>query len=82
MTAATVEWWEHAARMFEPPPPPRWATPGDLARFLDPRTMQTPALDVIDAALVQTFTTPDARVIISMPPQEGKSQRASRRFPL
>ncbi|MBO9555586.1 terminase family protein [Cellulomonas sp.] len=82
VTAAPVEWWEHAARMFEPPPPPRWATPGDLARFLDPRTVQTPALDVIDAALVQTFTTPDARVIISMPPQEGKSQRASRRFPL
>lgn len=59
----------------------RWATPGDLARWLDPTTVQTPALDVIDAALVSTSATADGRLIISMPPQEGKSQRASRRFP-
>ncbi len=77
-----LAWAEHAARLFEPPPPPRWATPGQLAHDLDPRTVQTPALDLIDTALVEAFTTPDARVIISMPPQEGKSQRASRRFPL
>ncbi len=77
-----LDWVEHAARLFEPPPPPRWATPGDLARHLDPRTVQTPALDLIDRALVEAYNTPDARLIISMPPQEGKSQRASRRFPL
>lgn len=75
-------WVEYAARAFEPAPAPRWATPGDLAADLDPRTVQTPALDLIDAALVKAATTPDARLIISMPPQEGKSQRASRRFPL
>jgi len=78
----TVDWAEHAARLFEPAPPPRWGTPGDLAAFLDPKTRQTPALDVIDAALVRAFNTPDSRLVISMPPQEGKSQRASRRFPL
>lgn len=78
----TVAWAEHAARQFEPPSPPRWATPGDLACYLDPRTRQTPALDLIDAELVEAFSTPDARLIITMPPQEGKSQRASRRFPL
>lgn len=78
----TVAWAEHAARAFEPPPPPRWATPGDLAVELDPKTRQTPALDLIDAELVRAANTPDARLIISMPPQEGKSQRASRRFPL
>ena len=75
-------WWEHAAKMFEPAPPPKWATPGDMAIALDHKTVQTPALDLIDAALVEAFNTPDSRLIISMPPQEGKSQRASRRFPL
>ena len=78
----SVAWAEHAARMFEPPAPPKWATPGDMAATLDPKTVQTPALDLIDAALVEAFNTPDSRLIISMPPQEGKSQRASRRFPL
>lgn len=75
----------YAARQFEPPPPPpppKWATPGQMAQALDPRTQQTPALDLIDEELVRAATTPDSRLIISMPPQEGKSQRASRRFPL
>lgn len=59
-----------------------WPTPGKMAEYLDPRTVQTPALRLIDEKLVKAFTTPDYRLIISMPPQEGKSQRASRRFPL
>ena len=59
---------------------PRWSTPGEMARELDPRTRQTPALDLIDDALVRAFHTPRSRLIISMPPQEGKSQRASRWF--
>lgn len=78
----TLTWLEHAAKAFEPAPAPRWATPGELAVHLDPKTRQTPALELIDQALVDAYNTPDARVIISMPPQEGKSQRASRRFPL
>ena len=78
----TMTWAEHAARMFEPPAPPKWHTPGDMAKALDPKTVQTPALDLIDDTLVEAFNTPDSRLIISMPPQEGKSQRASRRFPL
>jgi predicted phage terminase large subunit-like protein len=77
----TLAWAEAAARSFEPPAT-QWATPGALAQHLDPRTVQTPALDLIDAALVQAFRTPDARLIISMPPQEGKSTRATRNFPL
>src|SRR5690606_24890235 len=80
-----LDWVEHAARMFEPdppPPPPKWATPGEMALALDPRTVQTGALDLIDDALKWALETPDSRLIISMPPQEGKSQRASRRFPL
>lgn len=59
----------------------KWGTPGELARNLDPRTVQTPALDLIDKALTELLDTRDGRLIISMPPQEGKSQRASRRFP-
>jgi len=53
-----------------------------MARALDPATVQTPALDLIDAALVEAFNTRNARLVIAMPPQEGKSERASRRFPL
>lgn len=59
-----------------------WPSPGALAVDLDSRTIQTPALDLIDAELVRLLDTPDGRLIIQMPPQEGKSQRASRRFPL
>lgn len=79
---ASLSPWEAAARAFEPPPPPRWPTPGALAQTLDPRTKQTPALELIDQELVAAFREPDSRLIISMPPQEGKSQRASRWFPL
>lgn len=70
--------WEYAARMFEK----RWATPGAMAQALDLKTIQTPALELIDKELVNLLDNPDGRLIISMPPQEGKSQRASRRFPL
>jgi hypothetical protein len=59
--------------MFDPNWRAAYATPGDLAVTLDPRTIQTPALDLIDAALVEAATTPDARLIICMPPQEGKA---------
>lgn len=59
---------------------PRFATPGELAQALDPKTVQTRAMDLIDEALVWAWNTPDARLIISVPPQAGKSQRATRRF--
>ena len=57
-----------------------WPAPGDLARDLDKRTVQTPALKKIDDALVELYNTPDGRLIVVVPPQEGKSQRVSRRF--
>ena len=71
-----------AATLLTGPKHPTWDTPGQLAQALDPRTKQTPALQLIDQHLVDAYNTPDSRLIISMPPQEGKSQRASRRFPL
>ena len=72
--------WQHLLNLVQPTH--QWATPGDLAAQLDRTTRQTPALNLIDAELVRTAETPDSRLIISMPPQEGKSQRCSRRFPL
>ena len=59
-----------------------FATPGDLARFCNPGTVQTPALDLIDRRLVELSSTPDDRLVLSMPPQEGKSDRCSSWFPL
>ena len=76
---AALSPFEYAAQLFAEPER-KYATPGELARALDPRTVQTPALDLIDAALVELFNTPDGRLIISMPPQEGKSTRVAKDF--
>ncbi|QGJ93452.1 terminase [Arthrobacter phage Mufasa8] len=61
---------------------PKWETPGDLAKLLNPKTVRTEALDLIDRELIRAFNTPDARLIISVPPQEGKSTRCGVFFPL
>lgn len=53
-----------------------------MASELDPKHVETPAISLINKTLVEAFNTPDSRVIISMPPQCGKSQAVSRRFPL
>lgn len=80
MTA--LDWAEAAARLFEPAEPvPTWGTPGDLARHITAGTQQTEALDLIDQALVDLTNTPDGRLIISLPPQEGKSTRVAADFP-
>lgn len=75
----TVSMWETVAQAFEKPKA-KWDTPGELAKALDPRTQQTKAMDVIDDALVWAWNTPDARLMIAMSPQMGKSQRAVRRY--
>jgi len=49
-----------------------WRSPGELAAAIDPSTVQTPALDLIDAALVDIAEGRCDRLIITMPPQEGK----------
>lgn len=91
MTMATVDPIQGIARAMlrrleppepEPEPEPRWDSPGALAAVLDPATVETPALRLIDQELVKLATDPDVdRLIISMPPQEGKSVRTSIRFP-
>lgn len=59
----------------------RWASPLTMAQDLDPTVVRTPALTLIDDALVRAANTPNARIMISCPPQLGKSQLCSRRFP-
>ena len=71
--------WQLLAELYQPN---RHATPGELGKTIDPRTIQTPALDLIDRALVKLANTPDGRLIISMPPQEGKSTRVGRDLPI
>lgn len=58
-----------------------WDKPFDAARHFDPKTVNTPALETIDDFLVRAYETPNFRGIISMPPQNGKSMRASIAFP-
>lgn len=54
---------------------------GAMAARLDPRTRQTRALDLLDYKLQAVADGTVKRLIWSMPPQEGKSERVSRRFP-
>ena len=61
---------------------PEFDRPGELARALYPPTRSTPALDLIDSSLVQVQEGRIKRLMIFMPPQEGKSERASHYFPL
>lgn len=70
---------EQARQMFR--------TPGQLATWLDARTVKTPALDILDAALVRASVgmlggSTGRRLLFSMAPQEGKSVRTSRVYPL
>jgi predicted phage terminase large subunit-like protein len=71
---------EWAARQFEANTDNRWASPGAVAAALEPRTIQTPALELIDQALTALVDTTDGRLIITMPPQEGKSTRVAKDF--
>ena len=73
--------WELAARQFDKTNT-RWESPLDLAQALDPRVQRSPDLDLINEKLVRAFNTPDSRLIISMPPQRGKSELCSHWFPV
>ena len=64
--------WAAAEQEFTTHRGEAYPTPGVLAAALDPTTKQTPALDLIDAALVEVEAGAYDRLIISMPPQEGK----------
>lgn len=68
------------AEMFEPANDPRYdvRSPLDLAITLDPTLKATPALRKIDEALVKVEAGEIKRLIITMPPQNGKSTLATR----
>lgn len=53
----------------------RYPSAGALACAVDEKTIQTPALAVIDEAIEWALSTRDARLAISVPPQEGKTTR-------
>jgi predicted phage terminase large subunit-like protein len=62
----------------------RYPTPGALAQAYLTSTTQTPALQAIDAALVDLADAEQdrGRLMVFIPPQEGKSTRTSCWFPL
>lgn len=64
----------HAARHY--------ATPHDLYSQLAPGTISTSMTRLLDAELIHAATTPNSRLILSTPPQEGKSTLTSRALPL
>jgi phage terminase large subunit-like protein len=74
----TLTAWEAAARLFEPPPPPDEMTPLDILGRMVPRTVRTPALELINAKVVETINKVDGRGIIVAPPQIGKSWTTTR----
>ena len=66
------------------PKPRRWASPLAMALDLDPTTIATPALKEIDRQLVALAdgAEDDSRLMVFMPPQEGKSTLCSKWYPL
>lgn len=78
--SVTLDWAEQAARQFEPTVR-KWPSPGAMAMKLDRKTRTSEVLDLIDEALVELADGDDDRLMIFCPPQEGKSQKVSRRFP-
>ncbi|WP_375490237.1 phage terminase large subunit [uncultured Jatrophihabitans sp.] len=83
--SSTLDWAEFAARDFEQtltltPGQRRWTTPGVMACEIERNTRQTAALDALDAVLVKLADGDLAKLMVFMPPQVGKSERAVRRF--
>lgn len=59
-----------------------YAEPGDLAKALYPPTVNTDALKLIDTELLAVHRGEVPRLMVFMPPQEGKSERVSHYFAL
>jgi len=52
----------------------RFPLPGDLAKLIDPTTVVTPALRMLDRNLLDVAEKRCERLSWSMPPQEGKAK--------
>jgi hypothetical protein len=87
MTATVPDPFALAAAAFTPREPTladaEFPTPGSLALALDAKETRNPAhLRVLDDHLVQLAAGDLDRLLVTMPPQEGKSTRAVRYFVL
>ena len=84
MSAIAQRSWVRQCQASYQPKERKWARPGDLARALDPTTRDSLPLQVIDRELVKLtdHEVPADALAIYCPPQEGKSTRVSRWFPL
>lgn len=51
-----------------------WGTPLAMQQHLHPDYRTTPALQLLNQEITNTLDTPGGRLIISMPPQEGKTE--------
>ena len=60
----------------------RFPTPGALAKFVQPDTVQTALMDALDRVALECQRGINRRWVISCPPQEGKSVRMGQVFPL
>ncbi len=86
LTALDRQMWAAVRRHLEPPAPTvrRWASPLDMAEQLDPTIVRTPALELINRALVDLTDgrVPGNKLAVFMSPQEGKSTLCSYWYPL
>jgi predicted phage terminase large subunit-like protein len=55
----------------------RWPAAGDFATWIDPTTLNPPHLRLIDEKLRQVLDGTCERLIVTIAPQEGKSERIS-----
>lgn len=60
----------------------RFPSPGTLAKFVQPDTVQTALMDAFDRVALSCERGISRRWVISCPPQEGKSVRMGQVFPL
>lgn len=81
MTSLSTLAFQHMVRLAQPRER-RYPRPGDLARALDSKTATSPMLEKIDDALTALMApdSPHNALAVFVAPQEGKSQRVSRRF--
>ena len=70
-----MSFWANVAEQLQPrrAETDRWDTPLDLLCAIDPRINRTPALELIAEAVAEAVSGTDTRLVISVPPQEGKS---------
>lgn len=78
----SIDWREVFVKNFKPRTTPKWRTPLRMAQAFDVKVKIIPALHGVDLALARTYNTTDSCLIVTIPPQSGKSQTTSRRFPL